>query len=75
MSLDVLFQILGALESFSTEVAFVRLQRNMHANVRSNVIALHGGSPAVAPLASEIEVVGALAPNVSLAHMVLRENC
>ena len=72
MSLHVLLQVLRTLEGFAAKVAFVRLQRDMHANVRSNVIALHSGGPAVAPLAGEVEIVGALATNVSLAHMVLQ---
>jgi hypothetical protein len=71
MSLDVLLKILGALESFATEIAFMRLQRNMNTNVRSNVITLDSGSAAVAPLAGQVQVVGAFAANVTFAHMVL----
>lgn len=33
MSLDVLFQILRSLEGLATEVALVRLERNVHSNV------------------------------------------
>ena len=71
VGLDVLLEILGTLESLATEVAFVRLQRNMHTNVRRDVITLDSGSTAVAPLASKIQVVGALAPNMALTDVVL----
>lgn len=71
VGLDVLLEILGTLESLATEVAFVRLQRNMHTNVRRDVITLDSGSTAVTPLASKIQVVGALAPNMALTDVVL----
>lgn len=73
VSLDVFLQILGAFESFTAEVALVRLQGNVNTNMRSNVITLNRGSTAVAPLASEIQVVGALAANMALANVVLWE--
>lgn len=73
MGLDVLLQILGALESLAAEVALVRLERDVDANVRCDVIALHGGGAAVAPLARQVQVVGALAANMALADVVLVE--
>lgn len=71
MGLDMLLQVLGALEGFATEVAFVRLQRHMHANVRSDMIALDSSRAARAPLAGKVEVVGALATDMSFAYVVL----
>ena len=72
MSLDVLLQILGSLECLTTEVAFVRLQGHVNTNVRCDVITLDSGGTAVTPLASKIQVVRALAPNMALTNMVLR---
>jgi hypothetical protein len=69
--LYVLLQILGALEGLATEVAFVRLQGNVNANMRGNVITLYSGGTAVTPLASQIQVVCALATNMALANVVL----
>jgi uncharacterized membrane protein YecN with MAPEG domain len=40
MCLDVLLEILGPLERLATELALVRLERNVHANVRSDVVTL-----------------------------------
>jgi hypothetical protein len=40
--------------------------------VRGDVIALDRGSTAVAPLAGEVQVVGALAANMALTDVVLR---
>lgn len=71
MSLDMLLQVLRSLEGFTTKVAFVRLERNVYADVGGDVIALDRRRAAVAPLASEIQVVGALSTNVSFADMVL----
>jgi hypothetical protein len=72
VSLDVLLEILGALERLATEVALMRLQRHVNADVRSNVITLDGGSAAVTPLARQIQVVGALAPNMAFAYVILQ---
>jgi hypothetical protein len=71
VSLDVLLEILRTLESLTTEVAFVRLKRDVNANVRGDMITLHGRRTAVTPLACQVEVVGALTANVTLANMVL----
>lgn len=71
MRLDVLLQILGTLERLATEVALVRLQRNVDTDVRGNVITLNGGSAAVTPLTCQVQIVGALAPNVTFANVVL----
>jgi hypothetical protein len=71
MSLDVLLQILWALESLAAEVALVWLQRHVNTDVRSNVITLDRGGAAVAPLAGQVQVVGALATNMAFTDVVL----
>ena len=71
MRLHVLLEILGTLESFAAEIALVRLQRNVNTDVRSDVVALDRGGATVTPLAGQIQIVGALAPNVTLADVVL----
>lgn len=71
MGFDMLFEILRALESLAAEIALVRLQRNMHTNVRGDMITLDRRGAAATPLTSQIEVVGAFATDVSLTHMVL----
>lgn len=73
MGLDVLLEILRALECFAAEVALVGLERNMHADMRSDVVALDSGSAASTPLTGEVEVVCALAADMALANMILRE--
>jgi hypothetical protein len=69
--LDMLLQVLGTLECLPTDFAFMRLQWDMHADVRRDVIALYRRSRAIAPVAFELEVVGALAPNMLLADVIL----
>lgn len=51
MRLDVLLQVLRTLEGLAAEIALVRLERDVHTNVRSDVVALDGGGTAGAPLA------------------------
>lgn len=46
MSLDVLLQILGALEGLPAEIAFVRLQWDVDSDMGGDMITLDGGSPA-----------------------------
>lgn len=69
--LDMLLEILRALERLATELALVGLQRHVDAYVRGDVVALDGGGAALAPCAGEVEVVGRLAANVSLANVLL----
>lgn len=64
-------EILRALERLAAEIAFVRLQGHMHADVGGDVVAFDGGGSARAPLAGQVEVVGALATDMALADMVL----
>jgi len=55
----------------AAEVALVGLERDVHSYVRSDVITFNGRSPAVAPLACEVQVVGAFAADMALADVVL----
>lgn len=73
MGLDVLLQILGPLECLATEVALVWLQGDMHTDMRGDVVALDGGSIAVAPLAGQVQVVGAFAADMALADVFLSD--
>lgn len=73
--LDVLLQILGALKCLSTEIAFMRLQRNVDSDVRGNVVALDGGGAAGVPATGQVEIVGAFASHMLFADVLLqREN-
>ena len=72
VGLDVLLQILWALERLAAEVTLIRLERDVDSNVRGDVVALDGGGSARAPLAGKIEVVGALATDMALADVVLQ---
>ena len=71
MSLDVLLQVLGALERFAAEVALMRLQRNVNADVGRDVVTLDSCGATRVPLAGEVQVVGALPANMLLTKMVL----
>jgi hypothetical protein len=71
VSFDVLFQVLWSLEGFATQVTFVRLERHVHSDVRGDMIALDRGSSTIAPLTSQVEVVGRLPANMSFAYMLL----
>ena len=64
-------EILWALERFATEVALVRLQGHMNANVRGDVVTLDGGGATCAPLTGQVQVVGALAADMAFAYVVL----
>lgn len=69
--LDMLLEILGTLEGLAAELALVRLQRHMHTNMRSDMIALHSGSTARVPAAGQVQVVGALATDMALADVLI----
>lgn len=71
MGLDVFLQILRALEGLATEVTLVWLQGDMHTDMRGDMVALDGGSVAVAPLAGQVQVVGAFATDMALADVFL----
>jgi hypothetical protein len=71
MCLDMLFEILGTLECLLAVVALVWLQWDMDADVRGDVITLHGGCPAGSPGTGEVQIIGRLAANVILADVIL----
>ena len=71
MGLDVFLQVLGSFECFSTEFAFVRLERDMYSDVGGNVVAFDGGGATSSPLASQVEIVCALASDVTFTDVVL----
>ena len=71
MCLNMLLQILRPLESFTAKIAFMRLQGNVYANVRGDVIAFNSCSATVAPMTHQIEVVRALPTNMPLANVFL----
>ncbi len=71
MSLDMLLEILRTLERLSAELALVRLERNVHTDVRGDVIALDSGGSARIPLAGQVQVVGTLSTNMLLTDMLL----
>jgi hypothetical protein len=68
----MLLQILRSLERFATEVAFVRLERDVHANMRCDMITLNSCRAACTPLAGQVKVVGAFATDMSLTNVVLK---
>lgn len=71
----MLLQVLRTLEGLAAEIALVRLERHMDADMRGNMITLDGGCLAIIPLTSEIQVVRALATNMFLAYVLLQNMC
>ena len=71
MGLDVLLQVLGTLEGLAAEITFVRFERDVNADVGSDMITLDRGGTAGVPATGQVQVVGALSSDVLLADMVL----
>lgn len=71
MGLDVLLQILGALEGLATKTALVRSEGHMHPDMGGDTVALDSGGTASSPLASQIQVFGALVTDMALANVFL----
>ena len=67
----MLLEILRPLEGLAAKLTLVRLEGHMDSDVRCDVVALDRGGAARIPLASEAQIVGALASNMALADMVL----
>jgi hypothetical protein len=63
---------LRSLECLAAKFAFVRLERDVHTNMGGDVVTLDGGGTALAPGAGEVQVVGRLAADMSLADVVLQ---
>jgi hypothetical protein len=72
VSFDVLLEILGAFERLSAKVALVRLQGHVDTDVRSDVVPLDCSGAAVAPLAGQVQVVGAFTANMTFTDVILR---
>ena len=76
VGLDMLLQVLRTFESLPAEFASVRLKRDVDTDVRGDVVALDDSNVAVGPTACQVEIVGALATDMSLADMFLqRDGC
>ena len=71
MCLYMLLEILRALEGLSAEFTSMWFQRDVDSDVGGDVVALDDSDMAVAPCALQIEIVGALPPNVTVANMLL----
>ena len=71
MCLYMLLEILRALEGLSAEFTSMWFQRDVDPNVGSDVVALDDGDMAITPCALQIEIVGTLPPNVTVANMFL----
>ena len=67
----MLLQILGSFEGFLAEFTFMRLKRNVDADVRGDVVSLDGSSSASAPGARQTEIIGTLTPDMDIAKVVL----
>lgn len=72
VGLHVLLQILGPFEGLAAKFTPMGFQGNMDSNMRRDMITLDHRDGAVAPGAGQIQVVCALAANVSIADMVLQ---
>ena len=71
VSLDVLLQILRPLEGLAAEVAPMRLQRYMNADMRRDVVALHNCDATGTPGTSEVKIIGTFTTDVALANVFL----
>lgn len=71
MGLDVLLEILWSLECLATEIALMRLEWDVDTDVRGDVIPFDSGSATCTPSACQVEVVRALATNMTLANVIL----
>ena len=58
-------------ECLATEIALMWFEGYVNANVRGDMVALHGSRTAVAPLTGEVQIVGTLSANMSLANVIL----
>lgn len=71
MCLDMFLKILWSLKGLATELALVRLERNMNSDVRGDVVALDGCCSALTPCACQVEVVGRFSTDVSFTYVLL----
>jgi len=66
----MLLQILGPLESFATEVAFVRLEGNVNADMGRDMIAFNRCCSARVPTTGEVKIICALATDMFLTDVL-----
>lgn len=71
MCLYMLLEILRALKGLSAEFTSMWFQGDVDSDVGGDVVALDDGDMAISPCALQVEVVGALPPNVTVANMFL----
>ena len=71
MSLYMFLQVLGTLEFFPACVTDMRFERDVHTNVRGDVVALDSSSATATPATCQVEVVGRAASDVPFTHMLL----
>lgn len=71
VGLDMLLQVLRALEVLPAQRAAMRFEWDVDANMGGDVIALHHLRAARPPRTSQAEIVGALATDVFFAKMFL----
>nr|POF15177.1 hypothetical protein CFP56_42065 [Quercus suber] len=74
VGLDVFLEILRALERLAAKVAFVWLERDVDADVGGDVVAFHGSGATGTPLTGEVEVVGTLPADMTLANVILNKD-
>ena len=71
MGLDVFFEVLRTLKGLATEITFVRFQGYMDSDMGGDVVTLDSRCTTTAPLTGQVEVVGALTANMTLADVFL----
>lgn len=71
MGLVMFLQILRPLESLVADRTSMRLVWDVDADMRCDVIPLHGFRLAVCPVTLEVEVVGRFAANVTITYVFL----
>jgi hypothetical protein len=67
----MLLQVLRTLEGLATETALVRFEGDMDSDVRGDMITFDGAGVASFPATDEIQVIGALASDMSFTEMFL----
>lgn len=71
MSLYVLLQVLRPFEGLGADRASMRLQRYVDSDMRRDVVTFDHLNMAITPRALQVEVVGTLATDVFITHMLL----
>jgi len=71
MRLDMVLQLLRTFECLAAELTFVRPHRYMHTDMRDDAVTRDGGGATTFPLTLQLEIVCALASDMTLADVVL----